>query len=180
MASIEIKKSDIPLWSGANGSLVLDVNADPSAPVSVGSSPIVNASFNVDGNTDVSFAQSGSVAIGIQAGAHARIVPIFQENVGSGADLVDRFSLKDSLKIDNLLLALEIGGDANLTAQGAFTYSVLSATATLKSGADATYVMVRSFPRTEILKPMLLDLMGNLSLPSNIKKPPAFGDLVSF
>lgn len=180
MAALEIKKSDIPLWSGANGSLVLDINADPMQPVSVGASPIVNASFNVDGNSDISFAQSGSVAIGIQAGAHARIVPIFQENVGSGADLVDRFSLKGSLKSDNLLLALEVGADANLTAQGAFTYSVLSASATLKAGTDATYVVVRSFPRTEALRLMLFDLFGNLSLPGNIKKPPAFGDLASF
>jgi hypothetical protein len=94
MTSIEIKKSDIPLWSGANGSLVLDVNADPSVPVALGSSPILNASFNVDGNTDISFAQGGSVAIGIQAGSHVRIVPIFQENVGTGADLVERFFLE--------------------------------------------------------------------------------------
>src|SRR5215472_13644604 len=180
MASIEIKKSDIPLWSGANGSLVLDINADPTKPISVGASPIVNATFNVDGNTDISFAQSGSVGIGIQAGAHARIVPIFQENVGSGADLVDRFSLKDLLKTDNLLLALEVGGDANLTAQGAFTYSVLSANATLKAGANATYAVVRLFERKDPLNSMLTDLFRNLSLPASITRPPAFGDLVSF
>lgn len=67
------------------------------------------------------------MAIAIQAGAHARIVSIFQENVGNGADLVKRFSLADFLKPNNLLLAFELGADAKLTAQGAFTYCVLSA-----------------------------------------------------
>jgi hypothetical protein len=180
MATLEVKKPNIPLWTGANGSLVLNVNADPSGPLSVGANPILDASFNVDGNQSIAFARSGSVAIGVQAGAHARIVPIFQESVGSGADLVKRFSLADFLKPNNLLLAFELGGDANLTAQGAFTYSVLSATAILKAGVDATYVTIRSFPRTTTIQAMLPDLMGNLTLPACITQPPAPGDLVSF
>ncbi len=180
MASLEIKKESIPLWSGANGSLVLNIVGDPFRPVDVGASPIADASFRVDGNQNISFARTGTAALGIQAGAHARILPIFQENVGSGEDLVSRFCLTDSLKSDNLLLAFEVGADANLAAQGAFNYSVLSATARLNAGADATYVTVRSFPRTTALQPMLTDMMSNLTLPACVTRPPAPGDLVSF
>jgi hypothetical protein len=179
MAIFEIKNPNIPLWSGANGSLVLDMNADPRQPTNVGASPILDASFNVDGNADICFAHTGSVAIGIQAGSHDRIVPIFQEDVGGGVDLVRRFSLTDFLKPNNLPLAFEVGGNTNLTAEGAFSYSILSATATLNAGVDATYLTIRSFPRTETLQPMLLNLMGSLILPANVTRPPAPGDLVS-
>lgn len=180
MATVEIKKSDIPLWSATNGSLILNINGDPLQPISVGSNPILNASFKVEGNENISFACAGSVALGIGAGARARIVPIFEENPGSGADLVKRFSLTSSLNPNNVLLVFEVGGDANLSAPGAFRYSVLSATATLKAGADATYVTVRSFPRTDALEPMLRDLLGNLTLPANITQPPAPGNMISF
>jgi hypothetical protein len=39
----ETKNPSIPLWSGATGSLVLDVNARLTSSVSVGSNPIVDA-----------------------------------------------------------------------------------------------------------------------------------------
>jgi hypothetical protein len=180
MPSLSIDKSRIPLWTGTNGSLDINVNADPAKTLAPGANPIVSARFQVDGSQNIVFAAQGAVGIGIQAGAEARIVPIFQENVGAGADLVRRFSFTSSLQPGNLLLVLELGGNANLTAQGSFTYSVLSANATLKAGVDATYVTARSFPRTETLQPMLFELLGNLTLPSRITKPPAAGDLVSF
>src|SRR6185295_13354082 len=73
----------------------------------------------------------------------------------------------------------EVGGNANLTLQGSFSYSFLSANANLKAGVDATYVTARSFPRTKTLQPMLTDLLGSLALPSRITIPPGQGDLVS-
>ena len=180
MPSLSINRSNIPLWTGTNGNLAIDLNADPTKMLAPGDDPVVNASFQVDGNQDIALASNGAVGIGIHAGAKVRVVPIFQENLGAGADLVRRFSLTDSLRPENVLLAFELGGEANLKAQGSFTYSVLSANATLQAGADATYVTVRSFPRTTTLQPMLMDLFSNLVWPGAITTPPAAGDLTSF
>jgi len=178
--TVSIDKSDIPLWSGTNGSLKLDITGNPQAMLTPGASPITSAAFDVDGNRDIALTSHGSVAIGVHAGAKARIVPIFLENQGSGADLVTRFALTGSLKPDNLLLALEIGGNASLSGTGAFKYSVLSVTATLEAGVDATYVAVRSFPRTTSLIDLVRDLTRALELPGGMTTPPAPGDLVSF
>ena len=138
MPTVSINKSDIPLWSGTNGSLTLDVAGDPQAMLTPGASPIARATFDVDGNRDIALTSHGSVAIGVRAGANARIVPIFLEDQGSGADLVTRFSLADALRADNLLLALEVGGNASVSGAGSFKYSVLSVNATLEAGVDAT------------------------------------------
>jgi hypothetical protein len=179
--TLNIAKSDIPLWAGADGALVLDVNGDPTKGLQPGANPIVNAQFQIDGNHDIALAASGTIGIGVHSGATVRIVPIFLENQGAGADLVTRFALADTLTASNLLLALEIGGSGQLSAQGAFNHTVLAVNATLDAGIDATYVVVRAFPRTPTtLKDMLLALTRGLALPGSITTPPAAGDLVSF
>ncbi|MGH9236723.1 MAG: hypothetical protein ACRD3G_01680 [Vicinamibacterales bacterium] len=180
MPSLQISKDKIPLWSGADGALALDVNGDIGKALAPGANPILNAAFQVDGNQDIALTAQGSVSIGIQAGAKARIVPMFKENHGAGADLVTRFSLADSLTADNVLLALELGGDAKLSAPGSFKHSVLSVNATVEAGADATYVAVRSFDRATPLENMLFALLGGLDLPGDLISPPAPGELVSF
>jgi hypothetical protein len=178
--TLNISKSRIPLWSGANGALSIELSGDPSSQLVPGANPILNASFQVDGNRDIALTAHDAVGVGVHAGAKARIVPIFRENHGAGADLVTRFALGDSLTPANLLIALEVGGDARLSATGSFKQSVLSANATLEAGVDATYVAVRSFDRSTRLRDVLEDLMHGLDLPGNVTAPPRAGELVSF
>ena len=141
---------------------------DPSKELAPGANPILDATFDVEGKKDIAFTSKGSVGIGVHADAKARIVPIFQENQGSGADLVARFGLGDSLTTSNLLMALEIGGDAGLMAKGSFKHTVLAVNATLEAGVDATYVAgIRAFDRRKKLGEMLAELTKGLSLPGS-------------
>ena len=178
--AFDIDKSDIPLWSGAEGALKINLSGNPTKELAPGANPIVDATFQVKGEKDITLSSQGSVGIGVHAGAKARIVPIFQEDQGSGADLVTRFGLGDSLTASNLLMALEIGGDAGLTAKGSFKHTVLAVNATLEAGVDATYVAVRAFDRKKTLGAMLAELTKGLSLPGGITTPPAAGEVVSF
>ena len=134
MATFKIDKSDIRLWNGAEGSLALAVNGDLEKAVEPGANPIASATFQVEGDKDFQFSEDRAVGIGIKAGTKARIVPMFQENQGAGADIITRFSLGDALTPDNLLLALELGADADLAAQGAFKHGALSPTAAVLLG----------------------------------------------
>ena len=180
MASLSISKSEIPLWTGADGALNVDLSGDPTKPLTPGANAIVDATFEVNGQKDIALSSKGSVGIGVHAGAKARIVPIFQEDHGSGADLVTRFGLGDSLTATNLLLAMEVGGDAGVAAKGSFKHTVLSVNATVDAGVDATYVAVRAFERKRPLGEMLAQLTKGLSLPGGITMPPAAGEVVSF
>jgi hypothetical protein len=181
MPEFKINKRQIPLWKGANGDLVLNVNLpDLNAALAPGASPIVDTRFDVDGGKDIALGGESSLKIGVQAGARARIAPVFQENLGRAADLVQKYDLAGSLTPTNLLLVFEMGGDANVSAEGSFRYSVLSPTATLKAGVDAAYLMTRSFPRATALQPMLLQLLGDLELPAKLTTPPAENELISF
>ncbi|MBL8222441.1 MAG: hypothetical protein JNL62_24600, partial [Bryobacterales bacterium] len=155
-------------------------DANPNAPLAPGAAAIVDASFRVDGNQNIAFGNTGAVQIGIEAGARARIVPIFQENPGQGQALIDRFQLQPLLDGSNVLLALDLGADAALSADGSFRYTVVSATANLKAGVDASYFAARTFPRTTNLLPMIRDLFTGLAMPSSLRKPPGPGEVYSF
>ena len=86
MPAFDISKSDIPLWSGTEGALKINLSADPTKELTPGANPIVDATFEVDGNKDIALTSKGSVGIGLHGGAKARIVPIFQfVRTGTGA-----------------------------------------------------------------------------------------------
>src|SRR4029078_12736856 len=97
MATRNIKNTDTPLWSGAAGSLAVTIQGDATQPPEPGAAPIATAKFQVDGNNDIRLGAAGAVSMGVKAGMDSRIVAIFQENQGAGADLVTRFSLADTL-----------------------------------------------------------------------------------
>jgi hypothetical protein len=179
MTEIKIDRSKIPLWCGANGGLILQVKTDGNSIIPPDSNPILNAQFSVEDGNKFSLGDSGHIHINIKAGAHARLTPIFKEKQAGNKDLVNRFNLSPMLSDQNLLLVLELGADAGLGAGGRYRYTVLNADASLEMGADAGYVAVRSFPRSEKLLPMITSLFQGLSLPDRLKRPPAAGELIS-
>jgi hypothetical protein len=123
---------------------------------------------------------TGSVQLGVSANTTARIAPIWKDQYAGVADLVERFELKESLTADNLLLACQFGGGANVSAAGSFKYSLLSGSATLQAGADASIVYVRAFPRNTPLHPMLEETFREMKLPAAVEAPPLPGEVVVF
>jgi hypothetical protein len=181
MPEISFDNSKIPLWSGATGAVVINADVEnPAAPLTPGDNPIVDAAFRVDGNQDISLGSAGSVAIGVNAGAQFKLAPLWKHHINAAPEIVSSFNLGSALRDDNMLLALELGANVDLSAAGSFHYSVLSAGATLQAGADAGLVYVRSFPRATAFGAELADFFTNLRLPANVTTPPDSGELIAF
>jgi hypothetical protein len=181
MPEISFDNSKIPLWTGATGAVVIHTAVEnPAAPLVPGDNPIVDASFKVDGNQNISLGSAGSVAIGVSAGAQFKLAPLWKDHINAAPEIVSAYNLGSSLKDDNMLLALNLGANVDLSAAGSFHYSVLSAGATLQAGADAGLVYVRSFPRTATFGADLADFFTNVRLPANVTVPPDSGEVVAF
>ncbi len=181
MTRILIDKSNIPLWSGTDGAVVLNANvANPNDALTVGDSPVADASFNVAGNQDIALGSASSVSIGVKAGATFKLAPAWKDHTAALGDLVTEYQLGGSLSESNVLLAMQLGADASISAAGSFKYSVLSAGATLVAGADAGFVYVRSFPRETHFGPMLNDFFKSMRLPADVSIPPAAGEVIAF
>jgi hypothetical protein len=180
MEDITIDKSNIPLWSGANGSVLIHANLDnPAAPLTPGDNPIADASFNVEGNNDISLGNAGSVSIGVKAGTQFKLAPLWKDHIDAAPELVSSYDLGNALTDDNMLLALSLGANFDASAAGSFRYNVLSAGATLAAGADASFVLVRSLPRTAPFGPALINFFQNVRLPANVSLPPGPGEVIA-
>lgn len=177
MSQIDIDKSQIPLWKGATGKFQAEVNVPaPNQPLPVSASAIAGVSFSADGQAAI----GKDVSIGVSAQTSLTLAALFQEQTGADPALVSEFNLGPVMGPDNLLLALDVGGKADVSVAGSYTYNVLSVGATLKAGGDARLVHVRRYPRTEAAGNILLDFFGNLALPGTISVPPPPGQVTSF
>jgi hypothetical protein len=181
MSDIRITRSKIPLWSGSQGAFVIAADVpDVNAPLAPGANPLVSARFDADGGKDIALGVGDSVKIGVKTGAAAALLPLWKGQATPAADLVKRYELDESLRDDNLLLALQVGAGASLSAEGSYHYGVLDAGATLAAGADAAFVQVRPYPRNTGLRAMVEDFFGHVTLPELMTRPPGPGELVAF
>lgn len=179
--NIELKKSDIPLWSGGEGSLIVDIGlSDPAKPLAEKADAILDAAFELQGGTLVKFGTPGQVQLGVKAGTHVRIVPIWKSTMGPSKELVDRLQLAGVLDADTLVLVVDLGANADLSAAGSYRYSVLTASAELQAGVDAAYTHSRAYPSSTPLRTLLADFVQTLRLPETITTPPPPGDVTIF
>ena len=182
MSHLTFSKSDIPLWSGSDGAIDVDVNVpDPSKPLDAASgSPILKTSFDLKGGEKANFGGgSGSVQLAFDAQSSITLAPIWKDHNEAALDLDKEFAVSDGLDAKTVAMTLDVGGKADLSAQGSFHYSVLQAGAELQAGADARFVCVRRYPATESLGLILADFVDNLALPGTLRQAPAKGELYS-
>jgi hypothetical protein len=176
MSSFAFSNDNIPLLHGATGKFEGNVDVPTLAsPLPVSATAIATASFSASGNAAI----GNDVSVGLTASTSVTLAALFKEQTGADPSLVTDFELTPALGDDNLLLALDLGGKADISAQGSYTYSVLTVGGTLQAGADARLVNVRSYPRTDSAQTVLTDFFGNLALPGTIATPPPAGQVTS-
>ncbi len=176
---LQINKSDIPLWKGANGSFDIDVQQFPlDARLAPTDTALLSSTFTVTDATPITLGQNGSLNLGVKAGASAKLAALFRDHTGAAQDLVDTYQLAPSLTDKNLLLALQVGAKADLTAAASYQYSILSASAKLETGINASFIYVRPFSSNNNLGDNLADFVKGLRLPCDITPSPVAGEVV--
>lgn len=175
---LEVLSTSIPLWKGAPGSI--SIHADipsPNDKLPVSPTAIADAEFNVNQTIGLTTAQT--VSIGVAAQTSFRLAPLWFEQQGADPTLVTDFDLAPALTKENLLLAMDLGGNAAVSGAGSFQYGALTVGANLNAGADARFVAVRSYPRDATAQTILDDFFGKLALPGAITEPPPANSLSS-
>ncbi len=176
MTPISISEDKIPLLHGADGKFTADVNVvSPANPLPESATAIAAVSFSADGKASI----GNDVKLGISASTSVTLAALFKDQTGADPDLVKTFGLDKVLDDSNLIIALDLGGKADLSASGSFNYNILSATATLEAGADARLINTRVYDnRGEAAGDILADFVRNLSTPGGVVKPPRPGQVV--
>ena len=175
MALIPISEDQIPLFHGVNGKFAANVNVEaPTDPLPVSATAIADVSFGADGKTSI----GNDVSLGVSASTSIKLAALFKEQTGADPELVKTLGLDRTLTDTNMIVALDVGGKADLSATGSYKYNVLSASASLEAGADARLINTRVYEdRGESARDVLSDFMANLTTPGRITRPPRPGQV---
>jgi hypothetical protein len=183
MPDINLKKDKIPFLVG--GDSVLNVHlavSDPTQMLPADTGDLLSVSFKGGGSQPFSVGGSDNVKLGIDAEASASLAPYWSTS-GDRLKALEPYGLMnyfDGGHDDRLLLALALGGKAGADLSGKFKYSALTAEASLKAGADAAYVLVRSFPADKPAGELITDFFHGLRLPSDVDGPLADDEVLIF
>jgi hypothetical protein len=185
MPEVNFPKNNIPLWTGATGSLDVEIDvADPTQPLDrKAANPITKASFDVKGANKGTFGATGTLNVSFDANTSVALGPIWNGNSAAAADLDKEFGISAKLDANTVAVTLDLGVTGKLSASGSFSYNALSVTATVDANADARFVAVRPYPAdrplVRIPDGLLDDFLANLHLPGTLQQAPAPGELYS-
>jgi hypothetical protein len=183
MPKISFQKTDIPFLFGDTGQLTVDTGdlqvtqpPDPSNPT------LLKANFDASGSQKFSLGGDNTVQLGVTASTSLELVSIFSTTQGASRDLlaandIGQFFDKP-VNSDKIVLGLNVGGSAQLTASGSFNYSALKAGFELNAGADGGYTYLRALTNAPIV-PLLKDFFSRMRLPEQASASIQAGEALS-
>lgn len=185
MPDIVFKKSDIPFWAGGDGTLRLHVNVpDLTKQLPPSNNDLFSLDLNIGGNQLFSIGAFDTVKLGIKASADVNLVPLWPSTPADRLRILDNYGLAGyfdpNVHSDRLLLVLTLGANADVNLSTRFQYSLLTATASLEAGGDASYALIRSYPSTTPAVNLLTDFFKALRLPANVETPLAQDEVIVF
>ncbi|HWF05157.1 MAG TPA: hypothetical protein VHA06_15815 [Candidatus Angelobacter sp.] len=176
MPTLSIKKDDLKFLNSGTGSIDIDIQKLPlDKPLDPSTPALLNANFNVAAGPAFSFGPAGDLKLSISAGTTATLTPYFATDKALDAHGLTKFFDANPHKY---ILALDIAAKA--AADGTFTYkySILSAGAELKAGADGEFWFSRAYDTSQNLGDVLQDLFSNLCPPSSVSGPLSAGNVI--
>ncbi len=186
MPNITFSKNQVPFLLNGSGKLNLEVGAIRlDQPIDESAPPLVAAQFDAGGSSRIQLGSAGSVKLGVTASAHFDVVPVFKTTAtGPGPKILEDNGLGDyfaggAAHAGQLILALDTGGSAGLTAAGSFTYAPLTASFEVDAGANGGYAYLRAFDKTRQAGAILAEFAENMRLPDQGVRAPEPGEAIA-
>ncbi|MFN7947421.1 MAG: hypothetical protein U0Z53_18875 [Blastocatellia bacterium] len=182
MPDFNLQKQDLPLWKGGSGNLTIHVTgAQLNQPLAPSDSDLISVEFGAGGDPFL-FGADQSIKLGISAGTTLKLLPLWPSSDQQRLATLANYGLDQYFNDhpNDLVLALIIGAQADLSLAGSFRYAVLQINSTLDAGGRAGYAHLRAYPASQPVQPMITDFFQNLKLPAHITTPPQPGEVITF
>jgi hypothetical protein len=130
---------------------------------------LLKAGFDAGGSQTVSLGGDNTVKLGVTASTSIELTSVFSNTQGAPADLlqangIGQFFAKNANE-DKVVLGLNVGGSAQLSASGSFNYSVLKAGVELSAGGNGAYTYLRALDKTLPVGKILPEFFSKMRLP---------------
>ena len=146
-------------------------------------SPVFDVSFKAGGEQKIALGQGNTVKIGVSTSAHARVVPVFSSSTGAPLELLKAHGLgdffADPANASRMVLAFDVGAEAEVAAAGSFVYAPLTATVTVDAGVDGGYSYLKAFPKNAQIQRAIPALFKSMRLPEQLTEAPEPGEAIS-
>src|SRR5262249_10182251 len=111
----------------------------------------------------------------------ARLLPLWKSSLALRRKTLEDYGLEKYFDShpDQLLLLLQLGAQAGANLAGKFSYSFLSASATVDAGVDGGYALVRAYPANQAVGEVVRDLFKSFRLPADVQSL-APGEVIAF
>lgn len=184
MATLPLKKKDLPFLLGGKGEVSVEIGAlRPTKAIPESTDSLLSVTFSAGGSQTITLGQGDTVKIGISTDASLNLTPIFSTSTGAAAKLLKTYGLPDFFKrganADKVVLCLDAAASGDLSAAGSFSYAPLKATAEIEVGADAGYAYLRALDKTEAVKDIVPAFFSMMRLPEQGTSAPEPGEAIS-
>ena len=182
MPNIDLKRENIPFWSQGSGAWNVHVTIpNLTEPLPPSDTDLISLGMQVSGGQAWQFGGAGNVKLGFDASTNARLVPLWASSSALRRTVLEEYGLEQYFAShpNDVLLVLQLGAQANANVTGKFTYSFLSASATVKAGADGGYALLRAYPASTPTEQMVRDFFKAFRLPAEVQAL-ASGEVIAF
>src|SRR3989442_6794624 len=127
MPDLNLTKDKIPFWLSGNGTLTVHANIQQqlNQPLAPTDADLFSVDFGARGNEAFSFGSPNNLKLGIQAGASAKLTPLWKTSSEQRRAVLADHEMSKFFEAhpDEMILALNLGANADVNLAGSFSYS---------------------------------------------------------
>ena len=184
MPNISFQKSDIPFLLGGAGKLSVDTsNLQLNQPLDPLTPTVFKTTFEAEGGQDIALGGESTLKLGVKASTSVELMSIFSAAKGTPADLLNESGMggffENGAHADEVVLGFRIGGSAEATVSGAFSYSALKAGIEVQAGGDGGYYYLRALDKTLPIVRLLPEFFSTMRLPEQSNGALRSGEAIS-
>ena len=184
MPKLNLDKNNVPFLLGGKAEVSVDTGSlQLNQAISEATPSLLHASFKANGNKTVQLGQDQTVKVGVSAQASVALMPVFSGSAGAGATLLQTYGMgdffTDARNSGKVVLVLDAGGSADVSASGSFSYSALKATVQIDAGANGGYTYLRALDKNLPIQTIVPEFFKTMRLPEQGNQAPEPGEAIS-
>jgi hypothetical protein len=183
MPEITIKRNEIHAGALGEGALRIQIHVpNPLAPLAPTDADLFHVNVETGGGKSFALGSGQSVKLGFEATTRTRLLALWKQSAAERRRLLKEYDLANYFDAnpERVLLVFQSGVSADAEAAARMRHAPLSASATLRAGADAGYVMVRSAPAGTPADQLVREFFAALRLPGDVSAPLANDEVIVF
>ncbi len=184
MATLSLKKKEIPFLLGGRGELSIDtgpLRLDRRIPEDAPA--LLNVGFSATGQDTLTLGQASTVNLAVSTATSVSLTPVFSRSTGAAAKLLQTNGVADFFRNeanhDKGVLALDERASARAAGTASYSYSALKATTEINTGADGGFTYLRALDKSLPIAVIVPSFFTTVRLPEQVTGPPEPGEAIS-